>query len=74
MANTYLKLKSFFFHSGDSGSGYFVQSGSTFYINGIVSSSLFDESRNCDVSKYSIFTNVAKYHDWIIKFFGKEIY
>lgn len=34
-------------------------------IQGIVSSSLIDENRNCDISNYAIYTNLLHYIDWI---------
>lgn len=51
--------------SGDSGSGLIVFDKNAYYLRGIVSSSLFNQQRQCDVNTYSIFTNVAYYVDWI---------
>ncbi|CAG9811188.1 unnamed protein product [Chironomus riparius] len=50
---------------GDSGSGLFVTYGNTFYLRGIVSSSLFTGTNECDVNTYSVFTDVLHYTDWI---------
>ncbi|XP_070501805.1 uncharacterized protein [Chironomus tepperi] len=51
--------------NGDSGSGLFVTDGTSYYLSGIVSSSLKTISNECDVDTYSVFTNVTKYIDWI---------
>ena len=49
---------------GDSGGGLSIKVGPTFYFRGIVSSGLFDQF-SCDVSKFSIFTDVLKFKPWI---------
>lgn len=51
--------------SGDSGGGFFTHSGSTWTIRGIISASLFNAIRQCDISRYSIYTNVSKFMKWI---------
>ncbi|XP_070505173.1 uncharacterized protein [Chironomus tepperi] len=51
--------------SGDSGSGLFVTNGTTYYLRGIVSSSLRGGPYGCDVDTYAVFTDVTKYIDWI---------
>ena len=50
--------------TGDSGGGVSIKVASTFYFRGIVSSGLFDGT-SCDVSKYSVFTDVLKFKAWI---------
>jgi len=50
---------------GDSGSGLYVKDGQVYYLRGIVSSSLFNSEKGCDVNSYSVFTNVVKYVNWI---------
>ncbi|XP_070501605.1 serine protease gd-like [Chironomus tepperi] len=50
---------------GDSGSGLFVTDGTTYYLRGIVSSSLIGGPYGCDVDTYSVFSDVTKYIDWI---------
>ncbi|XP_070493055.1 uncharacterized protein [Chironomus tepperi] len=50
---------------GDSGSGLIVTDGTTYYLRGIVSSSLIGGPYGCDVDTYSVFTDVTKYIDWI---------
>lgn len=50
---------------GDSGSGMFILYNNVFYLKGIVSSSLIDSSRKCDVSNLAVYTNVFKYTEWI---------
>jgi len=51
--------------TGDSGSGLIVTDGTAFYLRGIVSSSLLNAKRGCDVDSYAVFTDVTKYIDWI---------
>ena len=51
--------------NGDSGSGLIVTDGNTFYLRGIVSSSLVGGPYGCNVDTYSVFTDVTKYVDWI---------
>ncbi|XP_070501603.1 serine protease gd-like [Chironomus tepperi] len=53
--------------NGDSGSGLFVTDGTTYYLRGVVSSSLKRISYECNVDTYSIFTDVIKYIDWIYR-------
>lgn len=57
----------FIFLLGDSGSGLFIKIGSSFFLKGIVSSSLFDDRGNCDVNKFAIYTDVPKFIRWINK-------
>lgn len=52
---------------GDSGSGFIVTDGNAYYLRGVVSSSLFSSSHECDVDTYSVFTNILSYIDWINK-------
>lgn len=49
---------------GDSGGGFYYKVGQVWYIQGIVSATVIDQGR-CDVSKYSVYTNVLKLADWI---------
>lgn len=49
---------------GDSGSGLFVMFEERFYLKGIVSAAEF-VGGTCDVSKYSLYTNVGKFTEWI---------
>ncbi|KAL7013184.1 hypothetical protein ACKWTF_015240 [Chironomus riparius] len=51
--------------TGDSGSGFIVQIGNSFYLRGIVSASLGDSILGCDVDSYSVFTDALKYINWI---------
>ncbi|KAL7014091.1 hypothetical protein ACKWTF_015737 [Chironomus riparius] len=51
--------------NGDSGSGLIVTDGSSYYLRGVVSSSLLNANRGCDVNIYAIFTDILKYIDWI---------
>lgn len=51
--------------SGDSGSGLFIELNNIFYLKGIVSSSLFDHNRDCDVTNFALYTDVLKFTEWI---------
>ncbi|KAL7013098.1 hypothetical protein ACKWTF_015192 [Chironomus riparius] len=56
--------------SGDSGSGFVVEIGSSssliaFHLRGIVSASLAESILGCDVNSYSVFTDALKYISWI---------
>lgn len=51
--------------NGDSGSGMFILNNNVFYLKGIVSSSLIDDTRKCDVSNLAIYTDVLKHTEWI---------
>ena len=51
--------------NGDSGSGLIILDGNTFYLRGVVSSSLLNGRRECNVDNYAVFTDVAKYIEWI---------
>jgi secreted trypsin-like serine protease len=53
---------------GDSGGGFYVKSGSTYTVNGVVSAGSF----NCDDDQFAIFTNVPKFVDWIKQEMAKE--
>ena len=48
-----------------------IEVGPTFYFRGIVSSGLVDQI-TCDVSKFSIFTDVLKFKPWIDKIVGQD--
>lgn len=52
---------------GDSGGGFYLLDSSTklFNLQGIVSASGSDLYRGCDVNIYTIYTNVARFIDWI---------
>jgi secreted trypsin-like serine protease len=53
--------------SGDSGGGFYLRSSTKFVweLRGIVSASIRDPYRGCDINAYGVFTNVAKFVDWI---------
>jgi len=59
--------------SGDSGGGFFIKSGSNWFLRGIVSSSLVDTNGKCDVSNYAVFTNVVKYKSFVQQAVEKKI-
>ncbi|CAG9812296.1 unnamed protein product [Chironomus riparius] len=50
---------------GDSGSGLIVNHNGVYYLRGIVSSSLYGDAHGCNVHAYSVFTDAAKFHNWI---------
>lgn len=53
---------------GDSGGGFYMQSpASSWNVRGIVSASITDVEHGCDINKFSIYTNVARFTDWIMK-------
>ena len=56
---------------GDSGGGVSIKVGSTFFFRGIVSSGLYDQT-SCDVSKFSIFTDVLKFKPWIDQIMSQD--
>lgn len=51
--------------SGDSGGGLFVKSNGAFYVKGLVSASLVRDGK-CDVSNFSIFTDISQFYSWIL--------
>jgi secreted trypsin-like serine protease len=57
--------------SGDSGGGFYLKNLSTklFNLQGIVSAAANDpdpySTRGCDINMFSLYTNVAKFVDWI---------
>ncbi|CRL03691.1 CLUMA_CG016762, isoform A [Clunio marinus] len=52
---------------GDSGGGLYMKVNIKWFIKGIFSSSLLTDEGMCDVESYSIFTDVAKFANWIAK-------
>lgn len=55
---------------GDSGSGLFVNVNGVSYVKGIVSSSLITATKDCDVSRNAVYTNVLSFRDWIDEITG----
>lgn len=55
--------------SGDSGSGFYLfeSSSNTWNVRGIVSASFLDFDLGCDVNMFSLYTNVARFIEWIKK-------
>lgn len=52
--------------SGDSGGGFVIKTGDRWVLRGIVSGGFSDNSRvTCNVTLYSIYTDVAKFRNWI---------
>lgn len=50
---------------GDSGGGFYLKSRCHWKAAGIVSGSLADQMNSCDINKFQIYTNVARFADWI---------
>lgn len=50
---------------GDSGGGLYIKHENTFFLRGIVSSSLVTSDNMCNTNRPAIFTDVIKYKDWI---------
>jgi len=50
---------------GDSGSGLYIKHNKTHYLRGIMSASLVDSDRECDVNDYALITEISNYYDWI---------
>lgn len=55
---------------GDSGSGFYRKSKTTltWEVLGIVSASYVDFDIGCDINKFSLYTNVARFDDWTQRF------
>lgn len=51
--------------SGDGGSGLMVNYAGAFYLRGLVSSSLFDYPKGCDVNAYAVYTDMLNFYDWL---------
>lgn len=51
----------------------YARRGTTWFVRGIVSSSLFRSDGSCDVNKYAVFTSVEKYTNWINSVLGVKI-
>lgn len=47
------------------GGGFYTKVDSTWYLQGIVSSSLVSIDHACDVTKYAVYTNVGLFSDWV---------
>jgi secreted trypsin-like serine protease len=52
---------------GDSGAGLYMNNSTTeqWTVRGIVSSSLLDKTRQCDINVFQVYTHVARFVDWI---------
>jgi secreted trypsin-like serine protease len=50
---------------GDGGGGFYIKYQGKFYLRGIISATLRDEYNRCDLSAYSIYTDIFKFQDWI---------
>ena len=55
--------------NGDSGGGFVVKSDGKWYLRGVVSSALYNnELFMCDTHNYAVFTDVAQFKDWIVRY------
>jgi secreted trypsin-like serine protease len=50
---------------GDSGSGLIFKQNNKYFLLGIVSSSLKDDEDQCDITKFTVYTSIYEYKDWI---------
>jgi hypothetical protein len=49
------------------GGGFFIEIESTWFLQGIISSSLLDRDFKCDNTRYTIYSNLIKYMDWVLQ-------
>jgi len=49
---------------GDSGNGFFIENGRSFYLKGIASRSV-SVNGTCDIASYALFTSILPFRDWI---------
>uniref|UniRef100_A0A182STS5 Peptidase S1 domain-containing protein n=1 Tax=Anopheles maculatus TaxID=74869 RepID=A0A182STS5_9DIPT len=60
--------------NGDSGGGIFFEFSDSWYVRGVVSFMPLRENIGlCDGTKYTVFTDVAKYRDWIAQFINPTL-
>ncbi|XP_050071933.1 transmembrane protease serine 9-like [Anopheles maculipalpis] len=60
--------------NGDSGGGIFFEFSDNWYVRGVVSFMPLRENVGlCDGTKYTVFTDVAKYRDWIAQFINPTL-
>ncbi|CRK96187.1 CLUMA_CG009616, isoform A [Clunio marinus] len=50
---------------GDSGGGFYFDVNDIWIIRGVISASSFDSITGCDINKFSIYTNIPRFVDWI---------
>lgn len=51
---------------GDSGGGFYVKAKDSKWVTmGIVSGAIAEMTRGCDINKFSLYTNVARFTEWI---------
>lgn len=54
--------------SGDSGGGLTINVNGTWYLRGVISSTVKSlDTQSCDPQYFSVFTDVAKFRDWLLK-------
>lgn len=58
---------------GDSGGGFYSLDRLTWTVRGIISGGLITENRQCDVNAYTLYTDVAKFFDWITEVMERPI-
>uniref|UniRef100_A0A4Y0BQE4 Peptidase S1 domain-containing protein n=1 Tax=Anopheles funestus TaxID=62324 RepID=A0A4Y0BQE4_ANOFN len=60
--------------NGDSGGGMFFQFSDNWYVRGVVSFMPLRENIGlCDGTKYTVFTDVAKYREWVAQFINPTL-
>lgn len=47
------------------GGGFFVEENDVWFLNGVVSASFKSKNNLCDVSKYTLFTKINEFVNWI---------
>lgn len=54
---------------GDSGGGFYLKDAATssWAVAGIISASIVDLDHGCDINKFSLYTSVARFSDWIME-------
>lgn len=56
---------------GDSGGGFYVNESSIWNVRGIISSAIWNRQYGCGINKFSLYTNVARFVEWISKVMEK---
>lgn len=47
------------------GGGFVVESNNKWFLRGIISASLLDETLTCDTKNFAVYTDVTKYTSWV---------
>ena len=54
--------------NGDSGGGFVIKTDGIWFLRGVLSHSFVRLDGTCDVSKYAVYTDIAKFLPWIKRF------